>query len=1021
MADAVTCIEVGRAVRREPLGAAGAAAAAEEALAAIRVHRPSAALVFASVHHDLQGVLGGVRRVVGDVPILGTTTAGEICDGVHHQSVVVAVLASPYLSVRVGVGADVARDWVAAVEAATAAPGLREFFGPSPTAWQRLAREARSAFAVVLSPGATQRAETKGFPIVELLKRRSLGRLPIFGMSASDEMQFEQNFVLAGERVVPDGLLVAVFETQLRFGIAVAHGFHPTGRSALVTAADDNEVVQLDGRPAADVYAELIDVPRAQLDGVFVARTTRTLVGIPGALGAFIPNAATYVTPRGGLRFAIPIPPGQSVSRIEAGPETPTAAGPEALAKAVARGGISRPAVAVTCSCAIRPLLVGDRQGEEVPAMVAALQGAPLVGMVSCGEVGPTDDGVPQHMNAVIGALVLGDELTPAAQVARENEELRRRGEAIHRQSRAELERLVGERTSQLEAANAQLRAEIEERRRLQRAWRTLSESNAAVARASDERALYAEICRILVEVGGYRLSWVAYRTTDDRSEVLASAGHDDGYLDAVLRKHASEGLPPSIRRTLDAGQVYVVRNMRTSPELGAWRDTAIQRGFASMAVLPLTAEGRAFGGLTIYAGEPNALDGPEIALLSDLAGNLALGVSALRDRAERARMTAQLVQADRLVAMGTLAAGVGHEINNPLSFAASGLTTLSELIAGGLREPERIPEALGIAREVSQGLERIRLTVRDLKLFSARSDGEARRPLDVQAVLEATLRLAHNDIRHRARLVRAYGPTPPVSASEAQLGQVFLNLILHACASIPDGAADRNELRVVTGTDARGWAAVEVHDTGPGLSAEDRTRVFEPFAGPPALRESGLGLAVCRSVVLSMGGEISAEAEPGRGTVFRVAFPASLARGAGGPAEPSTPTPPPPGPAPGARRARVLVIDDEPLVARSVMRMLAREHDVALETSSAAALARIQAGERFDVVLCDVMMPQLSGPEFHAELLRSHPDQAKRVVFITGGAFTPGAASYLDEVGNRVLEKPFEAEDVRRLVLELL
>jgi signal transduction histidine kinase len=1013
MADGAPCIEVGRAVRRDPPGLGAATAAATEARAALRVHPPSAALVFASPRHDLPAVLHGVRSVMGDVPVIGSTTAGEICDGIHRESVVVTVLASPHLTVHVGVGTEVSRDWSAAVTAATEAPGVRDFFGPSPPAWQRLAAQSKSAFAFVLSPGATQRAETRGFPIIELLKRRSLGRLPIFGMSASDEMRFEQNFVLDGERAVPDGLLVAVFETQLRFGIAMSHGFHPTGRSALVTSADDHEVLQLDGRPAADVYAELIGVPRASLDGVFVARATKTLIGVPSALGSYIPNAATYVTPRGGLRFAIPIPPGQTVSRIQVGPETATSAGPEAIAKAAARGGVTRPALAVACSCAIRPLLVGARYPEEMPAMAAALQGAPLVGMVSCGEAGPADDGVPQHMNAVIGALVLGDELSAEAQVARENEELRRRTAELHRQSREELERLVAQRTGQLEGANTQLTAEVEERRRLQRAWRTLSVCNATVARAGEERALLREICRLLVEVGGHRMVWVGYRTPDGRAEPVAQAGLDDGYLAEMARDQGAGGPPPALLRALDAGHPFVVRNVRTSPEIGAWREAAIERGFTSMAALPLVSEGRTLGALVIYASEAAALDQAEIALLCDLASNVSFGVMALRDRAERTRMTEQLVQADRMAAVGTLAAGVGHEINNPLAYAMSGLNALTDLMKTGFSDPALIEEAVGIGGEVREGLERIRQAVLDLKLFS-RGNDQVRRPLEVQAVLESTLRLANNDIRHRARLIRTYGPTPLVAASEARLGQVFLNLVVHACQSLPDGAADENEIRVVTFTDPRGWAAIEIHDTGPGLDAVEGARIFEPFAVGPHGPGTGLGLAVCRSVVASLGGEITAEPAPGRGSVFRVTFPPmsveeSAAVGVGG------------GVAPGDRRGRILVIDDEPLVARSILRMLVRGHEVTIETSAAAALARIEAGQPFDLVLCDVMMPKLSGPDFHARLAKTRPALARKLVFVTGGAFTPGAARYLEEAGIPVLEKPFDAEVVRALVQELL
>jgi signal transduction histidine kinase len=1019
MAEREPCIEVGRAVRHEPRGAGAGEAAAREALAGVRVHRPTAALVFASVQHDLPDVLRGVRRVLGDVPVIGSSTAGEICDGDFRGGVVVTVLASPHLSVGLGVGENVAGGWSAAVAQALDAPAVRPYFDSSPHAWRRLTQEGKSAFGLVLSPGPTRHAETSSFPIVELVKRRALGQLPLFGMSASDELRFEQNFVLVDDRVIADGLLVAVFETRLRFGIAVAHGMHATGTRLRVTAAHDSEVLELEGRPAADVYAELVGARRDALDGVFVARATRTVVGMPGPLGSFIPNAASYVTPAGGLRFAIPVPVGQVLSRLEPDGDASRTAGPEALSKASARAGTGRPALAVVGCCAIRPLLLGDSVRAEVPTMVGVLGGTPLVGFVSCGEVGLADDGVPQHMNAVISALVVADELSQSALVAQENDELRGRSERLRQERSDELERMVSERTAQLQATNTRLEAEIEERQRRQRAWRALSLCNESLMRAGSESALFQDVCRILVEVGGYRMVWIGLAERDGALRPVAHAGHEHGFLQEHAFSWAEDqpGANGPCGTAIRTGKPVVLRDLRTAPGIEGCREGALRRGYSSVVALPISTEGGPFGTVVLFLSDASALDEAELTLLSDLAGNLGFGVSSLRVREERAHMTTRLVQADRLVSMGTLAAGVGHEINNPLSYATSGLGALSELVSRDLSGPAQA-EARSILREVAQGLERIRQAVRDLnlKLFSRLGD-DVRHPVEIQPVLESTLHMANNDIRHRARLVREYGATPVVSANESRLGQVFLNLIVNASQSIPDGAADQNEIRVTTSTDARGWAAIEVRDTGSGIAADDLTRIFEPFFTTKSPGEgTGLGLAICRNIVASAGGEISVESERGKGSTFRVFLPPAHPEEAHG--EPAPRPAPRPG---GARRGRVLVVDDDPLVARSMRRMLAREHDVVIETSARVALSRVHAGEEYDVVLCDVMMPQMSGPEFHGELGRIASRQAARVVFVTGGAFTAGAAAYLEKTGCRVLEKPFEASVLLDLVREFV
>jgi CheY-like chemotaxis protein len=205
----------------------------------------------------------------------------------------------------------------------------------------------------------------------------------------------------------------------------------------------------------------------------------------------------------------------------------------------------------------------------------------------------------------------------------------------------------------------------------------------------------------------------------------------------------------------------------------------------------------------------------------------------------------------------------------------------------------------------------------------------------------------------------------------------------------------------------------VEVRDTGRGISRADLGRIFEPFfTTKPVGVGTGLGLSVCHGIVTSLGGEITVESTVGQGAAFRVALPPA---GAGDPqATVAAPEPERTAAVPGAR---VLVVDDDPLVGAAVRRALARDHHVTVVESGGAALARIREGARYDVILCDLMMPVMTGIELHAQLTELDERQAERMVFATGGAFTPAARAFLDRVSHACMEKPFELRELRALV----
>jgi CheY-like chemotaxis protein/anti-sigma regulatory factor (Ser/Thr protein kinase) len=264
--------------------------------------------------------------------------------------------------------------------------------------------------------------------------------------------------------------------------------------------------------------------------------------------------------------------------------------------------------------------------------------------------------------------------------------------------------------------------------------------------------------------------------------------------------------------------------------------------------------------------------------------------------------------------------------------------------------------------------------------------------------------------------LIKRYGAVPTFDSNEARLGQVFLNLIVNAVQAIPEGNYERNQVSVETSFDPETKRVlVAISDTGSGIAPELQKRLFTPFVTTkPAGVGTGLGLSICHRIVTSLGGSIEFESEVGRGTTFRVYLPVTARAVSSVPPKLVANDVP-------ARSAQILLIDDDEMVAHVVRRALMPEHSVLIVNSAEAALGLFRRGDRFDVVMCDLMMPQVTGMELFRALQVLDPHQAKRVVFMTGGAFTPSARAFLDSVPNGRLEKPFEIAALRRLVNQQL
>jgi PAS domain S-box-containing protein len=399
--------------------------------------------------------------------------------------------------------------------------------------------------------------------------------------------------------------------------------------------------------------------------------------------------------------------------------------------------------------------------------------------------------------------------------------------------------------------------------------------------------------------------------------------------------------------------------------------------------------------------------------------------VLVLHDVTEQRRRDEQLALTDRLSSLGTLVASVAHEINNPLAYTLGNLNLAgaelerikAQLPAHLIQPVERVIRSL---RDAEDGAGRVANTVKELRAFG-RMEERSQRVVDPRGCIDWALRLTSNQILHQARLLTSLRDVPHVKANELKLSQVMVNLLTNAVQALT-GERDDNEIRVSTWTDERGDAVLEVEDNGRGMSEETRRAIFEPFFTTKAGHGTGLGLSICRSIVASFGGEISVESQLGKGSRFQVRLPASTElRPASERPLPDTPTPPQPSVVPFGPPRSVLLIDDEPMIRSLVGRLLSGRFRVTAVDGVRAALAALNQGQKFDAILCDLMMPGESGIDFYGVVRRLYPDLMTRVAFITGGAVTPDTSKFLETAARPVLNKPFDAQSLATFCEQLV
>jgi two-component system, cell cycle sensor histidine kinase and response regulator CckA len=394
-----------------------------------------------------------------------------------------------------------------------------------------------------------------------------------------------------------------------------------------------------------------------------------------------------------------------------------------------------------------------------------------------------------------------------------------------------------------------------------------------------------------------------------------------------------------------------------------------------------------------------------------------------VRDATDERERELGRLQAEKLASIGLLAAGVAHEINNPAAFVLANIEALTghlRLVEERLRDPDveaarrgisdLLFEANVILQESKEGMARIHRIVRDLGSFS-HTDEEAVVPMNVNLAIDSALGMLRNELKYRARVERDLRAKRPVRASAPRLGQVFLNLILNAAQAL-DEAGSRRNLVTVRSFDDGPDVVVEISDNGPGIAAEILPRIFESFfTTKPRGMGTGLGLPISLGIVRTLGGELIVDSRAGAGATFRVRLPADESSV---PARPSTPATVP---ARGYPRRRVLAVDDEALLLKAYRRMLGEAHELTTALGGTEALRILARDVAFDVVLCDLQMPEVSGMELYAAVRERFPSLADRFVFVTGGAFSSDARRFLEESVAAVIQKPFRLDDLLALI----
>ena len=386
--------------------------------------------------------------------------------------------------------------------------------------------------------------------------------------------------------------------------------------------------------------------------------------------------------------------------------------------------------------------------------------------------------------------------------------------------------------------------------------------------------------------------------------------------------------------------------------------------------------------------------------------------ITDLRQQREQIERVAHTRATGRLSAISTLAAGVAHELNNPLTFTLMNVEHVQDALDKLDKENDggRFADLMESLKEAVSGIDRMASIVDSLREL-APDERPVNTVIDLCQTVDSSLRMVQNVVSHRAQLSCTHQDELTVYADAARLGQVVINLVQNASLAFETASLASNRISVATRLEDS-QAVIEVSDNGVGIPAADLKVIFDAFFSTRKPNEgAGLGLSISRQTMREFGGDLQVESTHGGGSTFRAVLPAVDIPTAGGEDQQSPELP--------VTGAKILVIDDEPEICRIITLVLA-EHEVIAETDGDAAMALVKQ-EAFDLVLCDMMMPNADGIDIYEAFCSGAANKDSRFVVITGGVFTPRAREFMDRTRVPFVTKPVRGKDLRRLVARIL
>lgn len=418
---------------------------------------------------------------------------------------------------------------------------------------------------------------------------------------------------------------------------------------------------------------------------------------------------------------------------------------------------------------------------------------------------------------------------------------------------------------------------------RTNRALRLLLECNKVLLEAEEEKRFLTDICKVIVEVGGYRFAWVGFARNDRQRTVVpvASYGYEEDYLKCIeIRWDDSEyGMGPT-GRAIKEKKPVVMKNLSEEVLYKPWRELALKRGYHSSIALPLIAEGAVFGALNIYSENKNDFDDYEIELLKELASNVSYGIKSLRDYAMRKQFEAEREQLQKMELVGQMAGGIAHDFNNIITVIKGSAEYLKSIT-------ESDDQLIEPVEEILVAVERATSLVKQLMTFSKKQEIQPEE-INVNEIIlglkKILPRLTGNLIKCNLNLNSSI---PRINGDPVQIQQIIYNLVVNARDSMEKGGvitietdcieAGEEFTKIQPGMKSGLYVLIKISDTGAGIPDEIKNRIFEPFFTTKGGKGTGLGLATVFSIVKRHNGHINFESTVGKGTTFNIYLPAMI------------------------------------------------------------------------------------------------------------------------------------------------